>query len=174
MIIFFISFIILSAHGLDPVLKKKYPYSIMTNDFGILTEKNLLEEIKDGNAAPYNPKIDQPAFGRWQCFPKKDVRFDVETWKGNDPWGPADNITEMCLFSIEVKNVKPSHYYGGRRAYRLSYCNDLKDTWNNLVKGQNHVCLNGFSSAVKDGEVSWVWNKLKTHKGCSAYWGYCK
>ncbi len=151
--------------------KSNYPHGLLTDDYGILQEIDLEADAKDVvQTYPYNIHAFRSAYRRWQCFPVQDVSFSVETWKDNDPMGAHDIIVDLCLFSIEIKNSRPTHFYSGRRAYRLSYCNELKKTWNKLTSEEKYVCLNGEPGSLIHSEKSWTWNKFKTFKGCESYW----
>lgn len=141
-------------------LKKKYPHTMLTDDYGILTAKDLL--------------VDQSGLSKWQCFETKNVTLKYTTWKAPDPMGAYDIIVDLCLYSIRVKS-DPLHYYGGRRAYRLAVCKNLKQSWIKLTKDQTYICLHGLPSRelekVKQGksfqyEKSWILYQFKTHKGC--------
>ena len=83
--------------------------------------------------------------------------------------GSASVIVDLCLFSIEVKNTKPTHSYGGRRAYRLEFCKELEKNWNRLTKNAPYVCLNGHPESYDKGEKHWTWEQFKTSKGCESY-----
>ena len=166
----FILYIIFLNHAWgESVLQKKYAYGLLTDDYGILNEKDLLADIDDAKPTPYRINEFQPAYRRWQCFPTKDVSFKFETWKDNDPMGSASIIVDLCLFSIEVKNTKPTHSYGGRRAYRLEFCKGMEKSWNRLTKNAPYVCLNGHPETYDNSEKHWTWEQFKTFKGCESY-----
>lgn len=181
-IIFFIIFA-LSAHA-NSLLKQKYPHGLLTEDYGILDENDLLADAKDITPYPYNINKFQPGYMRWQCFPTKDTEFTYEKWMGSDPSGPASVIVEMCAFGFHTLNGNISHSYGGRRAYQIAFCKRLQEEWNKLTKNELYVCLNGSPDSelkkVKNGknfqyEKAWTWNQFKTKKGCHYYFqGGCK
>jgi hypothetical protein len=168
---FFIFYIIIfSTHALaESILQRKYPYGLLTDDFGILKENDLLADTVTATPTPYKINEFQPAFRRWQCFPTKDVSFEYETWKANDPMGSESIIVDLCVFSIEVKNTRPTHSYGGRRAYRLAFCKKLQKSWNRLTKNESYVCLNGHPEHYKHNKKNWTWEQFKTSKGCESY-----
>jgi hypothetical protein len=106
----FILYILFLTHAWgESVLQKKYLHGLLTDDYEILNERDLLADIEDAKPTPYRIYEFQPAYRRWQCFRTKDVSFTYETWKDNDPMGSASVIVDLCLFSIEVKNTKPLH-----------------------------------------------------------------
>ncbi len=151
--------------------KDKYPFGLLTQDYGILDEEDLLIDSRSAKPTTYDIEEFQPAYRRWQCFPTKDVSFNFETWRDNDPMGAAVDIIDLCAFSFEVKNVKPIHTYGGRRAYKLGYCEELKNNWNSLTKDEAYVCLNGHPEIYENNEKHWTWEQFKTRKGCKSYFG---
>lgn len=166
----FILYILLLTHAWgEPGLQKKYPYGMLTNDYGILNERDLLADTEDAEPSPYRINEFQPAYRRWQCFPTKDVTFTYETWKDTDPMGSASVVVDLCFFSFEVKNSKPVHFYGGRRANRLAFCKGLEQSWNRLTKNAFYVCLNGHPGSYDNGEKHWTWEQFKTSKGCKSY-----
>ena len=99
-------------------LHTKYPDGLLTEDFGILNEADLLKEIKNGNPRPYNTKEMQSGYNRWQCFPLKDVKFKIEKWRAPDPMGQFDVIVNMCDFSFDVRQKNQINLYHDRRARR--------------------------------------------------------
>ncbi len=152
-------------------LRRKYPHGLLSEDYGILSERDLLSDIKKAHPTPYNINEFQPGYLRWQCFPTSNVTFKMETFKDNDPMGASDVIVELCFFSITVRGVFPKHSYGGRRAYRAEFCKNLKSEWRRVTSSTKHVCLNGYpDSVLRKGEKAWTWNKFKTLKGCYSYW----
>lgn len=147
-------------------LKEMYPHGLLTEDYGILNEKDLLANAKEGEVVPFDINKFQPGFRRWQCFKTKDVSFTYNTWKAPDPMGAYDVIVDLCLFSLAVKNTKPTHLYGPRRAYRLPVCKNLQLTWKTKTKNEPYVCLNGHPSTLEKGEKYWTLTQFKTKKGC--------
>ncbi len=147
-------------------LKRKFPHGLLTEDYGILSEKDLLINAKEGEVVPFDMNKFHPGFRRWQCFNIKDVTFQFNTWKAPDPMGAYDIIVDLCLFSITVKNNNPPHVYGPRRAYRLPFCKNLQLKWKAKTKNETYVCLNGHPSTLEKGEMYWTLTQFKTKKGC--------
>lgn len=50
---------------------KKYPYKLLTNDYGILNEANLKRYVDGMNPEQFKWHI--TGLDYWQCFPTKDV-----------------------------------------------------------------------------------------------------
>jgi hypothetical protein len=153
-------FCIHQVHG-QSNLKKKYPNLLLTDDFGILNAKDL--------------HADPSGRSQWQCFETKNVTFNYNTWKAPDPMGANNVIVDLCLYSFQVKSDS-LHYYGGRRANRLTICKILKRSWIKFTKNQTYICLYGESyrdaEKVKHGKIfqyekSWIFHEFKTLKGYS-------
>lgn len=173
----------LSGHA-SSSLKQRYPHGLLTKDYGILDENDLLADTKDITPYPYDINKFQPGYMRWQCFPTRDTKFTYDKWKGNDPWGSASIIVDMCAFGFYAQSGNILHSYTGRRAYRIEFCKGLQKKWKQLTKNESYVCLNGSPDSklakAKKGESfsyekDWTWNQFKTKKGCHYYFqGGCK
>lgn len=137
-------------------------------DYGILSDT---DKTRDGSR-PLG----------WRCFSIKDVKVDSRTWRDADSMGPSDVIVTMCDFEIWVNSKPFPNVYSGRRAKEVTYCNDFKDAWNRLTKGEEYICMDGETltkgepeedKGLKKKIVSWTWDKIKTKKGCYSFWdGY--
>lgn len=155
-------------------LREKYPDGLLTDDYGILNDADLLKEIKNGTPRPYDKTQFQPGYNRWQCFSLKNVKFGYEKWRDSDPGGPYGVIVDMCDFYFDVRQNKIRNYYHDRRARRLEYCQGVEKIWIELTKKQTHVCICGDASSTEDGETFWTWIKYKTKLGCdSLFEGEC-
>jgi hypothetical protein len=158
-------------------LHEKYPNMLLTEDYGILSEGDMHESSRKIPPA-YNPET-STHFLLWQCFPIKDVDSKYREWKDSNPLGVADVIVTMCDFELWMKKVEPIQSYGSRRAKEVTYCREFKKSWNKLTKNETDICLYGegsvYETEIVDGKPkkvkSWVWNKIKTKKGCYSYFG---
>jgi hypothetical protein len=165
----------LNAFALDS-LHKNYPDNLLTDNYEILTEADLLYDLKkDGNPEKYDINKMQPGTYRWQCFSSKSVNFSYSTWRDNHPMGASDVIITMCDFSFSVKGQPYSHFYHDRRARDVESCRRLRKDWKRLSVGQSYVCFNGEPGSLHQKEKLWTWNKIKTKKGCvSLFLGDCE
>jgi hypothetical protein len=158
-------------------LHDKYPNRLLSSDYGILVEADMYEPSRTIPPA-YNPESSQN-YLLWQCFPVKDIKPKYREWKASDPLGFADVIVTMCDFEIWNKAMDPVQYYGGRRAKEVTYCRDFKKAWNKLTKNETYICLYGEAGSFETENVdskprkvkNWIWDKVKTKKGCYSYFG---
>lgn len=163
----------LTALG-QSLLRGKYPHGLLTDDFGILSEEDLLHDMKIGDATPYDIKSSVSRYPRWQCFPIKEVMFKYDKWKANDPLGSSHIIVTMCYFGIEARTGELTHIYIDRRARRLEFCQAKEKEWERLIQGQTHICLNGEADHLEGKKKNWTWVKAKTKNGCiSLFEGDC-
>lgn len=170
-------FISTQAQAISESAKKKYPYQLLTADYGILNENDL---------AAYTWKIthQMPAFSKgslginyWQCFARNQVSVTLEDTGGYSEDFPLN--TTIADLTINVRDQSGiTHEYGMRSVYDLpTYQRDF-NRWQKLMKGEKYVCLGGDFVSVQNefapnGEkikvYGWIFDKLKTKKGCASY-----
>lgn len=173
--IFFVfsSSILIDSHEVTE-LHKRFPYALLTTDYGILSEDDITRDIsiRDRDKADLlNP---QSRFYRWQCFPTYQVKYHFHTWRDLSPYGGTD-IIGLCDFGIRVRLKNESHFYYDRRARPVEYCFEMAKEWKRLTKNQPYLCLNGERGSVEKKETGWIWNKTKTKIGCiSLFVGGCE
>lgn len=158
-------------------LQKEYPYGLLTPDYNILSKKDLLEDIKEGNPRPYNFQEMQGGYYRWQCFPIKNIKPVHRTWRDNDPMGPSNIIVTLCDFEIIGTLGTVTHAYGLRRAKLLEFCQEFQKAWDQATKNESHICIQGEPQEPERKKVNgktievkpWLWNKFKTKKGSHSF-----
>ncbi len=162
-------------------LARVYPHAVLTEDYGVISEKYLLDEIKEINqASPFDMKKTDYGRFRWQCFPVKDVKPKYRYWKDTDGMGYAHVIVTMCDFEFTVQDGKIRHLYHGRRAKEQTYCNDFKKHFERITQNEKYICLNGEPGSLETDKSThaqtkyWTWNRIKTQKGCHSYFGDCE
>lgn len=151
-----------------------YADRLLTDTYGIITESDLAYDASRRKSVPYNPNEFAGGALYWQCFPVKSVKIKYRTWKDNDPMGAWNIIITMCDLEFIVKYNNEIQIYSGRRAYPVDYCRDVTKEYRKITKGQKTVCFDGtggtYFSDEKYGKYkSWTWEKIKTKKGCYAY-----
>jgi hypothetical protein len=160
-----------------PAFAKKYPGGLLTGDYGIVTEQDLELEASTGTPGPFKPSEDSPGYNRWQCFPVKDVKPKVRTWRDSDGAGPNNVIVTMCDLETWVEHHGQIDVYYGRRAKENTYCREYLRAWKHLTRGEPFVCLSGEYHGISPPEPGapqipsrdWTWDKIKTKKGCHSY-----
>ena len=100
-----IPFISLSLWAISP-LQQKYPYGLLTDDYGILSEADLLVETRGLEITPYDIKNDMLAFRRWQCFETKKVEFVADkagtfSFRCSVPCGSGHQLMQGTLVVLE-------------------------------------------------------------------------
>lgn len=157
-------------------LVQKYPDILLSNDHGILKEKDMVDDLSYKKVVPYRINEDQPGFPRWQCFPVKDVKPIVQTWRGVDGMG-GDKEVSMCDLHILAEAKELLHDYFEPRAWNYNHCREFRKAWNKLTRNESFICLNGEPFLLEKENIkgvdrmvkSWQWTKIKTKKGCYSY-----
>ena len=150
-------------------LAPKLQNGLLTPDYGILTAADLKNQaLHDGTIPPLGPKSSSSAQAYWACFPLSSVKLGCEVRD------PVENTDGLDVEARDSEGVK--HIYFFRRGD--IECAPYMKKWKKLTKDETHVCLAGFPSAIvidKKGQASrgWVFDKIKTKRGCDAYFGDC-
>ena len=153
----------------------KYPYGLLGDDYGILNEDDL------GTYAwivtepvPFSQRKSNLAYMYWQCFPIGTIKkMRCRTIDDNDP----ENIIADAEVWIETETE--IHEYEFRRGLERAVCKYHIENWKKLLKGESAFCFGGkpvTSEEVKlnnktKTKIGWVYDKIKTKKGCYAYFG---
>ncbi len=162
--------------AVTPESIKKYPYQLLTNDYGILNEANLKRYTYEVNIEPFTEKF--TGLDYWQCFPTKNVTVGYE--KGD--YDPDEKIVHGSPY-IQVKTSSTMKYeYALRRAFSLEYARNKVKKWQKLMINHQFVCIGGYfvekkekiQNKKKECHQLWVFENLKTKQGCDSYFsGWC-
>lgn len=165
-----------NAIAVSLTAKKKYPYSLITDDYGILNQEDLRHYTKITTPKPFSEKEWGGFY--WQCFPRESVSMTLEDLGySSEDWGWTDTAS---MLDIKV-NIKPNitHHYYMRRAYPLLTYQEGFTRWHKLMAKQKFVCFagefdgketkveNNFSREV----YNWTFEKIKTKKGIDCLLG---
>jgi hypothetical protein len=155
---------------------KKYPYQLLTDDHSILNEANLKRYVDGIIPMPFNWDI--TGFDYWQCFPIKNVTV----WYDKGVYDPYDKVVRSDPhISIKAADMV-MHDYEPRRNFSIDYAKEKVTTWKRLIKNEKYVCIGGAFAGthkkIMDGrevtEHGWIFENLKTKKGCDSYFsGWC-
>lgn len=174
----FIIFLLVSSRlfAIGPEILKKYPNQLLTNDYGILNEANLKRFTEEVNVEPFTGKFNELDY--WRCYETKNVTV----WYEKGDYDPDEKITHGSPY-IRVKTDSNATYdYVLRRAFSLDYAQDKVKKWQQLLKNQQYVCIGGSfvktNEKIQNGKKKynhlWVFENLKTKKGCDSYFsGWC-
>jgi hypothetical protein len=156
--------------------KKKYPYSLITNDFEILNEEDLSHYARIYTPKPFSKK-EMGGF-YWQCFLRESISMTLED-KGysSEDWGFTDTVSDLNI-KIYIKPNVIHHYYM-RRADPLAVYQKGFTRWQKLMTKQKYVCFagefDGRETRVEGGlprEIyKWTFEKIKTKKGSDCLLG---
>jgi hypothetical protein len=165
-----------NAAGISLAAKQKYPFTLLTKDYGILNDHDLSFYLPYLYPAPFPPRKGTD-YIYWQCFPRENISITLEDYgyfeddfrKGEDTVG---NIEISAM-------VKPGvfHHYLIERAWPVKEVQQGFNNWRRLMKGEQYVCLAGIfishsqpvENGIKRDVSSWAFQRLKTKKGCVAY-----
>lgn len=171
-ILLFILCLSLSSNAIAVSLaaKKKYPYSLITDDYGILNQEDLRHYTKISTPKPFSKKEWGGFY--WQCFPRESVSMTLEDMGySSEDWGWTDTASDL---NIKVY-IKPNiiHHYYMRRAYPLITYQEGFTRWHKLMAKQKYVCFAGEFDGKKteiDGKLprevyKWTFEQIKTKNG---------
>lgn len=151
----------------------KYPYNLLTFDYGIVTNDDLAYDNHGRRIGPYNPENSVSAL-YWQCFPVDDVEAGFKAWVGSDGMDRYDAIHTMCTIEISINLNNDPQVFADRRGHQIDFCLDFTNAWKKLTKNQKVVCISGeggefYQDADTKRHKLWTWNKFKTKKGCYSF-----
>lgn len=174
-----------TAQALNADLKQKYPYSVLTNDYGLLNEIDLDSEL-DGIKHP--PLFSERAKGYiyWQCFPRDSVTVSLEDLGYSPEDDPESDVKyngeNNARLTITAKSKGGIfHQYVMWSSFPHSLTQDRYNSYLKLMHEEKHVCIAGSylekEATIIKGEIEetrqkiyyWGFEKLKTTKGCEAY-----
>lgn len=164
------------AGAISLSVKQKYPYVLLTDDHGILNEKDLRFCGMDIKPRPFSPK-NSLAHVYWQCFPREDVSISLEDFGHSAPdIGGEENYGYLTITVFNVVN-NVIHKYVMRRAWAVDGYEQRFHLWQKLMKKQKYVCLAG-SFISEDEKIldekkqyayAWTFERIKTKKGHDSY-----
>ena len=168
------------ANGINASIKKKYPNVLLTDDYGILNENDLASHTWEVKPYQFSAVVeDRPDYNYWQCFPREWVTITLED-KGysTEDIGLESNCSDI---TITAWSDGITHVYFMRRYMSIDSAEKIFNHWQKLMKKEKYVCLSGrfsFEQEVAYGkdkhkEYNWIFEKIKTKKGCDSYFAGC-
>lgn len=151
--------------------QKKYPYSVLTNDYGILNEKDL-DTLKLGVKPPTFLPEEGHSFLYWQCFPRDRISISLKDMGyTSEDIGGKENYSALKIMVSNDSNAY--HEYSMRRVWATSTYADRFNLWLKLMRNEKYVCLLGdfvYRKKIKGAITQyWIFEKIKTKKGCDSY-----
>lgn len=168
------------AEAVSVSAKKKYPYPLLTEDYGILADTDLAAYTWGLKPRPFTPDEISGAYTYWQCFPREKISITLEdTGYSSEDIGWKDNYGEL-LIRVQI-NPNLVHLYYMRRNWAVRDFEKRFNLWRKILKGEKYVCLAGeFSNRERKMEnktlsetYNWTFEKIKTKKGCDSYLFNC-
>ena len=158
--------------------QKKYPYVLLGNDYGMLSENDLGGFSWGFKRHFFNPK--DTGGNYWQCFPREAIEITLkDTGSSADDIAWSDNIADLKI--VVWVNQHLIHEYGMRKRLSITDFERRFNKWREIMKREKYVCLAGdFVNYEHKNEngidmdiYSWLFEKIKTKKGCDSYLYSC-
>lgn len=168
-VIILLSFIC-NTFAIDSVTKIKYPFVLVNEDHGILTEAEISDETHGTTLEQFS---ENSHYNYWKCYQTKDVTITYRIMEYSKEW--LEDVADLNINAVDDKGLV--NQYGMRRGVGISFCKYSSDYWRKLMKNQKYVCIHGsyvgsneeLYNGKKQPVMGWVFNKLKTKKGCHNY-----
>jgi hypothetical protein len=165
-VLMFLYLVSTASDASDMNIQKKYPNTLLTSDYGILNVSDF---------QVYNSST-EVGLNSWQCFPTSEISVRFEKL-GYDP----DSKLNFATLKITVYRGNIVHEYELKRGFPVNDCRDMQNLWASLMKNQKHVCIGGSYvdqherafKGKKQQIYGWVFDRMKTKKGCGAYFKTC-
>lgn len=149
-----------------PDCRRKYPHTLLGEDYGLLTEEDLAISACIAKPEPFAVENFTP-HPYWQCFSTRGSAFECDE---RDP----DEGGRTAILAIVLKKDGAIHEYLSRRAISMDGCKAHAAEWARLTAGQGYVCVSGEFIIPRIGEPekkhrTWIFASYKTAKGCDSY-----
>lgn len=147
-------------------LKSKFPYGLLGNDHGILTQNDLATNACSVVPRPFNQNSHFYPYEYWQCFEKKTISFDCDS-----DGVPDEHEGVMGLIVVKASIDGNLHDYIERRLWPIKDCKQFIRDAAALLKGSGYACISGsliHTEMDHSGHpsTSWIFGRIKTKIGC--------
>ncbi|MHB1946748.1 MAG: hypothetical protein ACYCQI_01365 [Gammaproteobacteria bacterium] len=169
-----------NAYSISLATKQKYPYPLLTDDYGVLTDNDVAAYAWGLKPRPFTPDEISGGYTYWQCFPREYISITLEdTGYSSEDIGWEDNYGDLRIH-VQI-NPQISHEYEMRSRWPVRDFERRFTTWRKMMKNEKYICLaGGFSDRkrkLENGKTqeiySWTFEKIKTKKGCDSYFDRC-
>ena len=150
-------------------LKSKFPYGLLSDDYGILTVNDLAVNACIAEPRPFNTDNRYYPYEYWQCFESKTISFNCDS---NGVPNKQEGVMGLIVMRASINHIK--YEYIERRLWPIKDCKGfLKDT-RALLKGIQHACVSGSFIGNETNHLghqtsSWIFERIKTKKGCEGH-----
>lgn len=136
--------------------------TILTDDYGVFSSSGAPKRV-------YNVKLRHSPDFRWQCFSRHKITVRLtELGNSEDLENKKENYSLIEISAADSVGI--THEYVMRRAREISEYQQLFNIWLSLMKGEKHVCIAGsFVEKEDEKRYLWVFEKIKSKKGCYSY-----
>jgi hypothetical protein len=69
--------IVLEVNAVSIEIKQKYPYPLLTEDYGLLNENDLAAYTWGLKPRPFTKQESSGAYTYWQCFPRESIEVTL-------------------------------------------------------------------------------------------------
>jgi hypothetical protein len=150
--------------------KIRYPYSLIGDDHGILSEQDLAMSTCYANPTPFSSTEGMGAF-YWKCFETKKISTECDSNGEQDPY-------EEGLLELTVTDRDESHDYIARRVLPLHDCQQFVRDIRKRLRGSRYACIMGSSPSMDNRppeliKYTWIFEAIRTRKGCESYFQQC-
>lgn len=150
-------------------MHSRFPYGLLGEDYGILSEDDLAANTCHGLPRPFSS--DSYAYPYWQCFETRETRFICESLDVKRR--PQSAAPHLPVIEVTSK-TRGQQEFLGRRGIDADDCNEIKRSYDQLTQGTHYVCISGEFGGLdqplsRNASSYWVLDKFKTRKGCDSY-----
>lgn len=143
-------------------LKSKYPYGLLSDDYGVLTLNDLAL-----NACHIKPEAFVPGalnpYEYWLCFESKSVLAICEDQNFSNEDGHVGRV------AVNARDAQIVYHFIESRPWPIRDCKNFVKTLKNLMRGTSHACISAsYIDKEEKGkkERIGIFHRLKTKKGC--------
>ena len=146
---------------------------LLTDDYGIVTRQDLVEEEERCPSLKPFPPEDGSCFQYWQCLPTRDIFIECNDitakFDGEDTAAPV----------FWIKSESDIHHYLTRRNLDMEACQEWKAEWAAVLAGESVICLSGEFAGTEETDDHpssppgthhyWIIDQMKSHH---SEWSY--
>ncbi len=146
-------------------LKSKYPYGLLSDDYGVLKVEDLALNACHIKPESFVPGALNP-YEYWICFESKKIFVACEDQNFSNEDGRVGRV------EVEARAHQIVYQFIESRPWAIRACRNFVRRLKNLVQGTSHVCISasyiGKEERNERGQMEriGIFNRIKTHRGC--------